>query len=360
MGRWTTSNVREVLTQPKYTGYMVWNRRATKTRGGRVNPIEQWVWSPQPTHEAIIDLDTFISAQQVAGPRERSRASAGPNHRHPQTKRSYRLRSYLYCQLCGRRMFGKTRRQHSYYACAPKREYIPAGHPASLWVREAVLLDGLHRFLADRVFGAYRHALLAAELPQIDRRAAVERDQRAASLRTAMADVESRRKRLVHLLELDDNPGRSDHELIREVAARRAELAAEHDSLSAELATLEQQQPTDRPNPGLLDELPVGACDLDGLPEELARRLFEALRLEIHYNKATNTVTYRVTLIGETIPTLQQATDGVVAPTRPPNDTPTTSAAPTTNTATTVPICVVPPAGFEPATLRLGGGCSIP
>jgi hypothetical protein len=41
---------RDILRNPKYTGYMVWNRRATK-KGGKVNPPEAWVWSEQPTHE---------------------------------------------------------------------------------------------------------------------------------------------------------------------------------------------------------------------------------------------------------------------------------------------------------------------
>lgn len=31
--------MRDILFNPKYTGYMVWNRRATK-RGGKVNPPE--------------------------------------------------------------------------------------------------------------------------------------------------------------------------------------------------------------------------------------------------------------------------------------------------------------------------------
>ncbi|WP_326672489.1 recombinase family protein [Streptomyces sp. NBC_01257] len=33
LGRWSGSSVREILKNPKYTGYQVWNRRATK-RGG--------------------------------------------------------------------------------------------------------------------------------------------------------------------------------------------------------------------------------------------------------------------------------------------------------------------------------------
>ncbi|WP_226353018.1 recombinase family protein [Pseudonocardia sp. ICBG601] len=32
VGTWTASSVREILNQPKYTGYMVWNRRAMRTR----------------------------------------------------------------------------------------------------------------------------------------------------------------------------------------------------------------------------------------------------------------------------------------------------------------------------------------
>ena len=44
VGRWTGSAVREILRNPKYTGYMVWNRRASK-KGGRCNPPSEWVRS---------------------------------------------------------------------------------------------------------------------------------------------------------------------------------------------------------------------------------------------------------------------------------------------------------------------------
>lgn len=59
IGFWTYSNVREVLTQPKHTGHMVWNRRARKGAGkNRLNPVSEWVWSKDPVHEVIIDLET--------------------------------------------------------------------------------------------------------------------------------------------------------------------------------------------------------------------------------------------------------------------------------------------------------------
>lgn len=50
-----------VLTNPKYTGHMVWNRRATK-EPGQVNPPEQWVWSPQRTHEPLVIREMFQAA----------------------------------------------------------------------------------------------------------------------------------------------------------------------------------------------------------------------------------------------------------------------------------------------------------
>ena len=91
---------------PKYTGYMVWNRRASK-KGGQHNPASDWVWSPQPRHEPLVTRDLFEAASPVGRRRQGSRTRAGANS-HPQTSRSYPLRSYVFCDLCDRRMFGKT------------------------------------------------------------------------------------------------------------------------------------------------------------------------------------------------------------------------------------------------------------
>lgn len=47
--------------------------------------------------------------------------------------------------------------------------------------------------------------------------------------------------------------------------------------------------------------------EVDQLPEQLARALFEAFRLEIRYNTDTATVTCRVTLSGPTIAAASRA-----------------------------------------------------
>jgi site-specific DNA recombinase len=93
IGRWTYSNVRDVLTNPKHTGHMGWNRRARKGAGkNRMNPVSEWVWSPQPVHEALVGLETFVQAQEISAHRERSRSAPGLSPA-PQANRVYPLRS---------------------------------------------------------------------------------------------------------------------------------------------------------------------------------------------------------------------------------------------------------------------------
>jgi hypothetical protein len=60
--RWTSASVRAILGNPKYTGYQVWGR----TRNGDPEPFEQWVWSRQLAHPAIIDTKIFLAAQRVS------------------------------------------------------------------------------------------------------------------------------------------------------------------------------------------------------------------------------------------------------------------------------------------------------
>jgi site-specific DNA recombinase len=131
VGAWTKTSVLDLLANPKYTGYMVWNRRKRsrpeRRMPGRVNPPSEWVWSPRPTHEPLVTRAIFDAATPMARLRQRSRFGAGPNAAHRQTRRSYLLRSYLVCELCERRMVGKTRRwreqETTYYACVTNPEH---------------------------------------------------------------------------------------------------------------------------------------------------------------------------------------------------------------------------------------------
>jgi site-specific DNA recombinase len=219
VGRWTKSAVHDVLQNPKYTGYMVWNRRATKSAGGKVNPVSEWVWSPGQTHEPLVSRVSFLAAQAVSGQRERTRRSAAPN-RHPQTKRSYRLRSYVHCGACSRRMGGRAPHGRAYYVCRPAGA-APDGHPPGIWVPEDSLVSGVHAFFAERIFGPDRAALLAEQLTGAESTATVDRRREMESLRHRLEETATRRKRLVRSLEVADDP---DGELARDVGLRLSEL----------------------------------------------------------------------------------------------------------------------------------------
>lgn len=69
---WTPSTIRAVLCNPKYLGRQVWGRH----HRGRRAPCSAWVWSDTWAHPALIDADTFATAQQPrrAAPAEPSQA----------------------------------------------------------------------------------------------------------------------------------------------------------------------------------------------------------------------------------------------------------------------------------------------
>jgi DNA invertase Pin-like site-specific DNA recombinase len=62
---WTTSRVRQVLTNEKYIGNNVYNRRSFKLKKKHVfNPPEMWI-RREGAFEGIVPLDTFLAAQEI-------------------------------------------------------------------------------------------------------------------------------------------------------------------------------------------------------------------------------------------------------------------------------------------------------
>ncbi|MFD2468898.1 recombinase family protein [Amycolatopsis silviterrae] len=374
VGFWTGANVRDMLSNPKHTGHMVWNRRARKGGGrNRANPVSEWYWSTEKTHEPLVDLETFVLAQQVSLHRERSRIVS--ENRNPEAKRTYKLRSFLFCS-CGRRMHGKSKHERAYYVCVPKKEWRPEGHPGSTpWIQERYFVDGPAAFLSSRVFGRYRQRLLEANLQAVDEDAQQGSQKKIAALRRSIADTEAKSKRLLRSLEVAEDV---DQELIRDINERRAELRAEREQFERQLVTAEDEVKL-APNPALLGFLPMAAVDLAAMPDQLSRRLFESLRLEIRCDYKQRTATCRVTLLGDTINLVAATTrEAVVLPFsttreegpavedrhRYPNDacneprqiqgvTASVTLRATRRPAADGPngtVCAVPPAGLEPAT----------
>jgi hypothetical protein len=103
---WTLRTVAEILANPRYTGWQVWNRQRTdhnemvpgdkRTSLGPTrcwNPRSDWVFSTQRAHPALISDGDFLAVQSIT-------AVATPKN---QTVRRYQFTGLLVCGICGRR-----------------------------------------------------------------------------------------------------------------------------------------------------------------------------------------------------------------------------------------------------------------
>ncbi|MHB8448908.1 MAG: hypothetical protein ACYDAQ_00310 [Mycobacteriales bacterium] len=199
-------------------------------------------------------------------------------------------------------MFVKTLRGRTYYACQPGLGLGQAAadrhpdHPGSIWVREDGLIDGLHRLLDQRAFGPERRELLAAELGHESIQRRDDHAARRAALERAIAQIGERQDRLIATLETRDDTTGAVFDRVRD---RMDTLERDR---SIKLAELQELNHAAEPvtDPGLLDTLPTTTIDWTDVPEEVQRDLFDALQLQIRYDRATNTAHGQVTLVGDT------------------------------------------------------------
>ena len=178
---WTARGSYSILANPKYTGHMVFGRRRTHggKRGRRVPP-DQWIWSPEPVHPAIITRATWDAAQAMgaehgtsrdgrtarppAGPADLPAARPGPVPPLPAAACTAPPAPPPATTPAGRTWTTST-------TGAPTTPPTPAtpaqapGHPATVTVREDLLLETVRQFFATRIFGPDRATLLRRQLP---------------------------------------------------------------------------------------------------------------------------------------------------------------------------------------------------
>jgi site-specific DNA recombinase len=260
---WSPLTVYGILRNPKYTGHMVYGR--TRTRGRRVvatDPAE-WLWSPEPTHPAII-------TQAAAAEHATSRDDIPGDTRDDDTgRRTYVLRSRIRCRACRRRMAGATRFSSryykpgtpdaaiTYYRCPhnpanPRHLAAAPDHPANLIVREDAILAAVRQFCDERIFGPDRSKLLAASYPAAAATRAARRDRRAAALRQRIDRITaSQDAHAAGLLALAETAAdeRAITALRARTLARLTDLQKDHDKLTAELTALTAPDPDAPPRP---------------------------------------------------------------------------------------------------------------
>jgi site-specific DNA recombinase len=300
LGMWSKSSLWEILRNPKYTGYQVWNRRAypskKKAGRGRHKSPEEWIWSDQPSHPPIVSREEHHQVQVRAARNAGSRRTTAADS----TKTDYLFRGRLRCGDCGLRMWGHRRYATRYYQCQPSHQRaarIPCDHPKLVYLREAVLLQGVTDFLAAAVYGPdrtdyWRTALTAAE----QQAPTAPAHARVTELEQQLADLEARLHRQVLALEEDgvDGPAR------RRIATRIGQLESDLAGRQTSLARLRDQQPPAAPPAAQVAELlatfPIRAEELRDLPQAELRALLDSLDLMVTYDHRRHTAEIELTL----------------------------------------------------------------
>lgn len=139
-GVWTLRTVAVILSNPRYTGRQVWNRRPSEHLAGsvvrRAAAVGEWAISASVVHPPLVSEAVFVAAQQA-------RAARPTKDGRP---RVYLLAGLVQCGLCGRRMdshwvHGRPgyRCRHGYSSSRPR---LP-GRVKNIYVREDALLTQL-------------------------------------------------------------------------------------------------------------------------------------------------------------------------------------------------------------------------
>ena len=335
---WSRAQLQAMLRNPKYTGYNVWGRHDKRPGRPFIRPREHWIWSPEPTHEALISKDLFELVEPQASRNEQQAKLAAPKQYAQRTGqragRLYPLRGRLRCGLCGRRMEGSHQKGANWYRCqfVNRRGLAAAdaaGHPRVLGIKEDTILDALFDFLNRRLFGPQRLQLLRDDLTQTLAGSWHDHETELSRRKRELTEIDRSLYRQALRLEEHDNPA---HPVIALAKRRIEELSAQREDVERQLLALKARPPAEpRPDAieALLDAVPdLSAALRDYSDAELAE-LFNDFDIEITYNKHERSLQIAATL----------ALDPAPKPPRPPTRRSRNSD--------------IAGAGFEPATSGL-------
>ncbi|MEU9120122.1 recombinase family protein [Streptomyces sp. NPDC048506] len=313
-GAWGKSTVGEILRNPKYTGYQVFNRRASRSRSGKVNNPELWIWSPYPVHEPLIPKWMFDELDA----RRRTRLGLqgiSAQGRPPSTHHTYTFRGRVLC-ACGRRLHGNRRKGITYYTCWPRannrgRPDTYAQHPKGRYVSEATLLRAVVALYADRVLASHMRYLLAADLAAIVSGGLRQHEEERAGHERVLADIIRRQEITLQRAQecaLDDPFGQCLRKAYNDLEEQRQSTISILNDLNAETAnrtTAAGAGITD-----LLESLPHLALNLASAPQQLLLKLFELTELSAQLPEAGDNFVLSVALPADYTPGIALRSDG--------------------------------------------------
>ncbi|MGW7425056.1 recombinase family protein [Streptomyces sp. NPDC054813] len=304
---WQQGAVRAILINPRYTGYEIWNKQRKEERlldvddvtlGHRTsmthNPVEEWIRSNEPAHEAIISPNRFDTVQTLR--RQRARNQGRQERAGKQGARPYALRGRVRCTLCGRKMQPATIRNHVYYRCEFKDQeqalYPDLTHPRTVNLREDVVCRALDQWIA-RAFAPDRLTATLTALTHASAAASTAETHtpEQAQARQTIKDCERRLARYRAALEAGADPAVVTQWIN---AAQQDKEAAQKKLDALPTLTRKKQSPLDAQQiREITDSLGDIAQRIRMADTDKKGPLYEALGITISYEHAKRTATVR-------------------------------------------------------------------
>ncbi len=228
--RFSISNVHGILTNAAYTGYVLFNRRDSRT--GEARPESEWVPIPVPP---VVSEDVFYAVRKQMADRD-------PRMGEAAVKTNTNLltgRATCGCggDGCGAGMSTATGKsgQYRYYACAARTKQgadACTGRRMPMDTLDAIVVDAVAEHLTDP---ARLNALLQTWLDR-SQTAVAEREADLKRLRTRLTQLEGESARVIKLVRSGicspDDP---------QIADELASIRAQRTSTNADIAVLERQ-----------------------------------------------------------------------------------------------------------------------
>lgn len=235
---WNKKGVGLILTNHRYAGITIFNRRNHQERMTR----DRAEWITAQSHEGIIDSALFESVQEII-------ASRGPVAGISSPRSRWAFTGLLYCGLCGTKMKIETAtgrsRTYAYYRCGATID----GKGCKGFRFSAPAVDD---FLLSTVSESlFRPEGLESSVQWLnearnDPRASIERRELRQILVRELRDLEGRREKIYEVIEAEGKGAAVLQDLLDRASKYRTRIDEIEDAL-AELEALDERdgQPTD-------------------------------------------------------------------------------------------------------------------
>ncbi len=314
---WSKPTVQSILRNPKYTGFNVWNRHDKRKGRTTLRPPEQWVWSEEMTHDALVSRELFEQVPERARMNENEQKDGMQRNAPAKRERAgrfYVMRGRCVCDLCNHRMQGSTQKGSAYMRCLWSSGRGAAavkatGHPGSLQVKEELFVEETIDFLATQVFAPEAILQLRDELEQEQAPPADDPGAKLETLRGQIAEIATKIDRQVAVFEKYDDP---KHPVVQAAERRIEQLAADRKTVEAEIRRLEAEASSAAAAPkpadlaAILESLPDLRPALASYSDEELAELFSIFDIEARWNHHEKTLKLSATVFPELAEALER------------------------------------------------------